>query len=364
MPLQKKTNRSFLYDLGGYLSIGFVLICVATSVMAYIIAPDNSVNANQMHLSINSQSPGFKVKMLHVPNSANKDYIQLSTLLYGNPNAGNQYPISSYKIQEDGIWIEHFNFDSPGQNEWFPLTDFSGLSSASEIVDQHISDHRFILGTDLFGRDVLSRLLVGTRVSLCIGMISVFISLILGIFFGSLGGFYGGVIDKIVMWIINVTWSIPTLLLVIAISVALGKGFWQVFIAVGLTMWVEVARIVRGQVMSIKNRQFVVATKVLGFSAFRTLFVHILPNIFGPLVVITASNFAAAILIESGLSFLGIGVQPPIPSWGTMIKDHYQFLVMGKPYLALIPGLAIMLLVSSFMLIGNSLRDRFDPVKH
>ena len=362
--MQKITNRAFLNDLGGYLSVGFILICVVISVFAYVIAPDNSVNANQMHLSIHSQSPGFKVKMLHVPNDLDKDHSQLSTLIYGNPNAGNQYPISSYKIGDDGIWIEHFNFEYPGQYEWFPMTAFRGLSSVSEIVDQHIVDHRFVLGTDLFGRDVLSRLLVGTRVSLCIGLISVFISLILGIFFGSLGGFYGGMIDKIVMWIINITWSIPTLLLVIAISVGLGKGFWQVFIAVGLTMWVEVARIVRGQVMSIKKRQYVVATKVLGFSTFRTLYGHILPNAFGPLAVITASNFAAAILIESGLSFLGIGVQPPIPSWGAMIKDHYQFLVMGKPYLALIPGLAIMLLVSSFMLIGNSMRDHFDPLKN
>ena len=361
--MQKTTNRAFLYDLGGYLATGFILISVAISVLAYVIAPDNSVNANQMHLSIHSQSPGFKVKMLLVPTAADKDHSRLSTLLFGNPNPGNQYPISSYQVEEDGIWIEHFNFDSPGQQEWFRMTAFNGLASASEIVDQHIADHRFVLGTDLFGRDVLSRLLVGTRISLSIGLISVFISLIVGIFLGSLGGFYGGVADKIVMWIINVTWSIPTLLLVIAISVALGKGFWQVFIAVGLTMWVEVARIVRGQVMSIKNRQYVIATQVLGFSTFRTLFGHILPNAFGPLVVITASNFAAAILIESGLSFLGIGVQPPIPSWGTMIKDHYQFLVMGKPYLALIPGLAIMLLVSTFMLIGNSLRDRFDPVK-
>ena len=361
--MHKPTNRAFLYDLGGYLATGFIFICIVISVLAYIIAPDNSVNANQMHLSIHSQSPGFKVKMLHVPTTEEENHFRLSELLFGNPNAGNQYPVSSYQIEEDGIWIEHFNFNSPGQQEWFSLTDFNGLVSASEIVDQHIKDHRFVLGTDLFGRDVLSRLLIGTRISLSIGLISVFISLIVGIFLGCLGGFYGGVVDKIVMWIINVTWSIPTLLLVIAISVALGKGFWQVFIAVGLTMWVEVARIVRGQVMSIKNRQYVIATQVLGFSTFRTLFGHILPNAFGPLVVITASNFAAAILIESGLSFLGIGVQPPIPSWGTMIKDHYQFLVMGKPYLALIPGLAIMLLVSSFMLIGNSLRDRFDPLK-
>ena len=361
--MQKTTNGSFLYNLGGLLAFGYIFICIVISVLAYVIAPDNSVNANQMHLSIHSQPPGFEVKMLHVPTNAYKDNSPLSMLLFGNPNAGNQYPISSYQIGDDGIRIEHFNFDSPGQQEWFPITAFNGLASASEIVDQHIADYRFVLGTDLFGRDVLSRLLVGTRISLSIGLISVFISLIVGVFLGSLGGFYGGVVDKIVMWIINVTWSIPTLLLVIAISVALGKGFWQVFIAVGLTMWVEVARIVRGQVMSIKNRQYVIATQVLGFSTFRTLFGHILPNAFSPLVVITASNFAAAILIESGLSFLGIGIQPPIPSWGTMIKDHFQFLVMGKPYLALIPGLAIMLLVSSFMLIGNSLRDRFDPVK-
>ena len=361
--MQKITNRAVLHDLVGYMASGFILICVVISILAYVIAPDNSVNANQMHLSIHSQSPGFKLTMLHVPSVADKDYSRLFTLLFGNYNSGSQYPISSYQIEDDGIWIEHFNFDSPGQKQWFPLADFNGLISSSEIVDQYIRDNRFVLGTDLFGRDVLSRLMVGTRISLSIGLISVFISLIVGIFLGSLGGFYGGVVDKIVMWIINVTWSIPTLLLVIAISVALGKGFWQVFIAVGLTMWVEVARIVRGQVMSIKKRQYVIATQVLGFSAFRTLFRHILPNAFGPLAVITASNFAAAILIESGLSFLGIGVQPPIPSWGTMIKDHFQFLVMGKPYLALIPGLAIMLLVSSFMLIGNNLRDRFEAVK-
>lgn len=243
------------------------------------------------------------------------------------------------------------------------MTAFNEIASSSEIVDHHIVDHRFVLGTDLFGRDVLSRLLVGTRISLSIGLISVFISLIVGIFLGSLGGFYGGVVDRIVMWIINVTWSIPTLLLVIAISVALGKGFWQVFIAVGLTMWVEVARIVRGQVMSIKNRQYVIATQVLGFSTFRTLFGHILPNAFGPLVVITASNFAAAILIESGLSFLGIGTQPPAPSWGGMVKDHFRYLLLGKPYLTLLPGLAIMSLVLAFMTLGNSLRDILD-VKH
>ena len=132
--------------------------------------------------------------MLDVPNAADKDHSRLSMLLFGNPNAGNQYPISSYQVDEDGIWIEHFNFDSPGQQEWFPMTAFNGFASVSEIVDKQITDHRFVLGTDLFGRDVLSRLLVGTRISISIGLISVFISLIVGIFLGSLGGFYGGLV--------------------------------------------------------------------------------------------------------------------------------------------------------------------------
>jgi peptide/nickel transport system permease protein len=162
------------------------------------------------------------------------------------------------------------------------------------------------------------------------------------------------------MWIINVTWSIPTLLLVIAVSLTLGKGFWQVFIAVGLTMWVEVARIVRGQVISVKEMQYVSAARVLGYGSFRIIFRHILPNIMGPIIVIAAANFAAAILIESGLSFLGIGAQPPIPSWGGMIKDHYSYMLVGKAYLAVVPGVAIMSLVTAFMLLGNALRDALD----
>jgi peptide/nickel transport system permease protein len=149
-------------------------------------------------------------------------------------------------------------------------------------------------------------------------------------------------------------------LLVIAITLALGKGFWQVFIAVGLTMWVEVARVVRGQVMSVKQMQYVNAAKALGFNNFRIITKHILPNSMAPVIIISAANFAAAILIESGLSFLGIGAQPPMPSWGGIIKDHYSYIILGKPYLAIIPGLAIMSLVTAFMLIGNALRDALD----
>jgi peptide/nickel transport system permease protein len=162
------------------------------------------------------------------------------------------------------------------------------------------------------------------------------------------------------MWLINVIWSIPTLLMVIAITLVIGKGFWQIFIAVGLTMWVEVARVVRGQVLSVREKEYVEAAHALGFGHARIIFKHILPNVISPVIIISAANFATAILLEAGLSFLGIGVQPPIPSWGTMIKEHYGYIIMDKAYLAILPGLAIMFLVLSFTLVGNGLHDALD----
>ena len=162
------------------------------------------------------------------------------------------------------------------------------------------------------------------------------------------------------MWFINVMWSIPTLLLVFAFTLTLGKGFWQVFIAIGLTMCVNVARLVRGQVMAIKQLEYIEATRVLGFGPLRTIFRHIWPNILGPVTVLAASNFAAAIVIEAGLSFLGIGVQPPTPSWGLIMKENYNFIITENPMLALAPGIAIMLLVLAFNLLGNRLRDALD----
>jgi peptide/nickel transport system permease protein len=229
-----------------------------------------------------------------------------------------------------------------------------------EILKERIVTRRFILGTDQFGRDMLSRLLIGTRVSLSVGFISVFISLVIGILLGALAGFFRGRTDEVIIWFINVVWSIPTLLLVIAITFALGKGFWQVFIAVGLTMWVEVARVVRGQIISIREKEFVEAGKALGFRNSRIIVRHILPNVMAPVIVISAANFASAILIEAGLSFLGIGVQPPMPSWGSMIRENYAYIILDSAYLAILPGIAIMIMVLAFMLIGNALRDALD----
>ncbi len=189
---------------------------------------------------------------------------------------------------------------------------------------------------------------------------AVILSLTIGIVLGAFAGYFGGVVDDAVMWVINILWAIPTLLLVFAITLTIGKGFWEIFVAIGLTMWVSAARLIRGQVLVIREMEYITAAKAIGLSDMRIIFRHILPNIAGPLMVIAASNFAAAILIEAGLSFLGIGVQPPQPSWGLMIKEHYNFLLTNKPLLAIIPGAAIMLLVYAFNVLGNALRDVLD----
>ena len=201
---------------------------------------------------------------------------------------------------------------------------------------------------------------MGVRVSLGVGLVTVIISLTIGLSLGSLAGYFRGRADDIITWFMNVIWGIPTLLLVFAITLVLGKGFWQVFIAVGLTMWVSVARLVRGQILNVRELEYVEAAKALGFSNTRIIARHIIPNIIGPVMVIAASNFASAIVIEAGLSFLGVGVQPPQPSWGLMVKENYNFIITQNPMLALAPGFAIMLLVLAFNLFGNGLRDALN----
>jgi peptide/nickel transport system permease protein len=309
-----------------------------------------------MHLSIHSKPPGFKVKVLTIPSHVKTNQNVFGKLFFGVKNSDTEQPISSYAIQNTQLqYVAYASDGLEGEVKTIPLDRFPNGQAKAFIKEKH-----FIFGTDKYGRDLLSRILVGARISFFIGFVAVFISLCIGILMGSLAGYFGGKIDAAIMWVINVTWSIPTLLLVIAITLALGKGFSQVFIAVGLTMWVEVARIVRGQIISTKQLQYVTAAKALGYSHFRIISKHILPNIMAPVIVISAANFAGAILIESGLSFLGIGAQPPMASWGAMIKDHYNYIILGKPYLAVIPGLCIMSLVMAFMMIGNALRDALD----
>jgi len=352
--LSKLALQKFKKNFWGVFSFYFIVLVGIISVFAYVFAPDNSQNANQMHLSIHSKKPGFKTKLLTLPSEIEKKQGFFDKLFFGEIVIKTEIPITDYIIKENTI--SYTEYASDGLQGLQKTLKFNNNFSEEAII----SEKTFYLGTDKYGRDLLSRVLVGARISFFIGFVAVFISLVIGLFMGSLAGYFGGKVDAVIMWVINVTWSIPTLLLVIAITLALGKGFWQVFIAVGLTMWVEVARVVRGQIIGAKELQYVTAARALGFNHFRIISKHILPNIMAPVIVICAANFAAAILIESGLSFLGIGAQPPMASWGAMIKDHYNYIILGKPYLAIIPGLCIMGLVMAFMLIGNALRDALD----
>lgn len=345
--------QKFKSNFWGVLSFCIIVFFILLAIFAYVFIPDKSTNANTADLSIHSKSPGFEVNMIILPKQTTTT---LQNWFFGTQEHRTQIPIQSYRLADNGIYFTPYaEIADPLNNEFIALDQYN-----NDEISSFIKNKKFILGTDNQGRDYFSRLILGARVSLAIGFVAVFISLIIGITLGALAGYYKGKIDTIILWIINIFWSIPTLLLVIAITLALGKGFWQVFIAVGLTMWVEVARVVRGQVITVQEQGYVKAAKALGYSNARIILKHILPNCLGPVIVISAANFASAILMESGLSFLGLGTQVPTPSWGAMIKENYNYILLGKSYLALLPGLGMFLLVISFMLLGNALRDALD----
>lgn len=338
---------------------GLVIIglAVLVAVFGYFIAPDNTANANRIIPEIANRKPGFSIMFLKADKMIGPDDNNiLHTLIAGKKDFYTYIPITAWQIAGDSLLATHYVDEGITEQLVYPL----GKLAYHFTAKQNITSQTFWLGTDKFGRDILSRLIIGTRVSLSVGLITVVISLTVGILLGALAGYFKGRTDNIIMWLINVIWSIPTLLLVFAVTLLLGKGFWQVFVAVGLTMWVNVARLVRGQVLAVRELEYVEAARALGYSHTRTIVLHILPNILGPVMVIAASNFASAIVIEAGLSFLGVGVQPPQPSWGLMIKENYNFIITNNPMLALEPGIAIMLLVLAFNLLGNGLRDALN----
>ncbi len=385
-------RQRFLRNKPAVAGLAYIVFLTLVAIAGPLILPDNTPQANDMILELETQPPGFTTQLLYVrKNQSMPSTAWWERWAFGTPSPFEKIPFIRYRMGHDSIAVERFiGNDTAGVWESFFLPDVvyavhpedprwevspdgvrfqdvdgrrveaSWAELRHRVEADHLVRRTYWLGTDRFGRDMLSRLALGARVSLSVGLIAVVISLVLGIFIGAVGGFYRGWIDEVVVWLINVAWSIPTLLLVIAISIALGKGFWQVFVAVGLTMWVSVARIVRGQVLSVREQEFITASRALGFRFPRILLFHILPNIVGPLIVIAAANFATAILLEAGLSFLGIGVQPPTPSWGYMLNDHRGYIVVDAAYLAFLPGLAIMLAVLAFYLVGNGLRDALD----
>lgn len=217
-----------------------------------------------------------------------------------------------------------------------------------------------ILGTDALGRDTLSRIIFGTRTSLMVGIISIGIAASIGMTMGLFAGYFGGVTNMIIMRFIDALMSFPMMLLALTIAALLGGGLKNVMIAVGISLTCVYARLMYGQVLSVRENDYILASRSIGASNLRTMIHHVLPNCFPPLIVLITMNMGMAILAEAGLSFLGVGIEPPGAAWGAMVSEGYRYL-LRTPVLSFAPGLAIMLVVFAFNMVGDGLRDALDP---
>ncbi|WP_040979609.1 nickel transporter permease [Oceanobacillus jeddahense] len=256
-----------------------------------------------------------------------------------------------------GLWIVVF---------FIILAIFAPLIAPYDPIEQNMAimlespSLEHLLGTDEFGRDILSRILYGAQISLAIGVVGVFIAVIIGVILGTISGYFGGFIDNLIMRIMDIFMAFPSFLLALAIVSVLGPGMINVMIAIGIFSIPNFSRISRSAVISIKNMEYIEATKAMGGHDFRIIIKHVIPNCISPIIVIASMQIATAIITAAGLSFLGMGAQPPTPEWGAMLSSGREYLRVA-PHVSTIPGLAIMFLVLGFNMLGDGIRDALDP---
>ncbi|MFM7402167.1 MAG: ABC transporter permease [Bacteroidota bacterium] len=384
----RKIWRRFCKNIPALASLIIIFLAFLVSVLAYLVAPDNTPDANTQYPEYALCPPGTRGNFLVFPADTLVRQRFFDKMAHGNKENRRLVPVlpETVSLRGDSVcWLSPGSPAMKGSTHlaafFFPGADSISVSSdfyhfithtgarmavkkedlSSKFLSEKLIESRlFLLGADKYGRCIYSRILLGFRVSLFVGLLAVFVSLTVGLILGLAGGYFGGRTDDLVMLMVNTVWSVPTLLLVFAVVLALGRGISVIFLAVGLTMWVDVARIVRGQTIAIRAQPFVEAARSMGAGHFRIILYHILPNLVGPVMVVSAGNFATSILVESGLSYLGFGVQPPAPSWGGMLSENYGYAIGGKPLLALAPALAIAIAVLAFNLLGNGLRDALD----
>ncbi|MCC5944623.1 MAG: ABC transporter permease [Bernardetiaceae bacterium] len=383
---------------------GLIVISAATMIalLGYTIMPDSTPYVSDSSLLITKQMPGFSVSILKMRKQQEVAKQHFFTRLYnGQESEYTSVPIQEYRIVEDTVFYKEYgrrgaevakllvsimkpiySGESPKFIPDNPLVNYTKkgdiiryldiyeevqeikLSKLVEEFEQNnITKRTYWLGTDRNGRDMLSCLLYGTRISLMVGFIAVLISLFLGVSLGAIAGYYGGRIDSAINWLMTILWSIPSIMLVVAITMIVdSKNLSVTFLAVGCIMWVEIARVVRGQIISIKQKPYIEAVRAFGMTNQKIIFNHILPNVLGIVIITAASNFATAILLEAGLSFLGLGGEAGSPSWGYMVYEgHKSMNTSNSLHLLIFPSICIATLILAFNLFGNALRDAYDP---